>query len=470
MTPYPEQFLTSTAEEAAYEIRSIHGAPPPWLRGSYYVNGPARFQRGDVRCRNWLDGDGMVCALHFRDDGIHFVSRFVRTHKLLQEEAAGRFLYRSFGMAFEGSLLRRNLMIEAPMNVNVLRYDGRLLALGEQTLPVELHPESLDTYGIYDFHGSLNEVSPFAAHPKLDSRNGHLLNFGVSFATSGPTLHVYEFDGAGKKLWRARHSLDHPYSIHDMGFTPDFLIFHLSPLLLDFSLFLERGNSVVDSLLWRPELGSKLLLVPRGGFRQAPSLVDVGSKYCLHLVNCHQQSGKLVVDLIEFDHPLYPDYQPMPDLFSHTTGGYPRRIELALPSLETIGETRADYHSSPDFPSVEAGRASLSCDRFWALGFSRGCQPGRKFFDQLVRIDWDRPAEVDLHQAPEGQFLGGEPVYIAHRKEPSEAVILVQYFDNCSDQAGFLLFDANCLRAGPICRLDLATRICPGFHAFFQPS
>ena len=49
----------------------VVGAVPPWLRGSYYLNGPARFSRGDLRYQHWLDGDGMVCALHFRDDGVH---------------------------------------------------------------------------------------------------------------------------------------------------------------------------------------------------------------------------------------------------------------------------------------------------------------------------------------------------------------------------------------------------------------
>jgi all-trans-8'-apo-beta-carotenal 15,15'-oxygenase len=43
----------------------VEGAVPAFLRGTYYLNGPARFERGGVRYRHRLDGDGMVCALTF---------------------------------------------------------------------------------------------------------------------------------------------------------------------------------------------------------------------------------------------------------------------------------------------------------------------------------------------------------------------------------------------------------------------
>ena len=100
------------------------------------------------------------------------------THKRKQEDAAGRFLFRSFGTAFRGDKLRRGIMIEPPVNVSVYPYDGRLLAFGEQTLPVALDPVTLETLGEYDFSGKLNEVSPFAAHAKFDPVTGHLFNFG----------------------------------------------------------------------------------------------------------------------------------------------------------------------------------------------------------------------------------------------------------------------------------------------------
>src|SRR5437867_11644714 len=91
--PLLERCFLFDAAEDSYDISGITGRVPDWLRGCYYANGPARFERAGRRYNHWLDGDGMICSLHFTDRGVRFTSRFVQTQKLREEEAAGRFLY-----------------------------------------------------------------------------------------------------------------------------------------------------------------------------------------------------------------------------------------------------------------------------------------------------------------------------------------------------------------------------------------
>src|SRR3978361_1270856 len=110
------------AIEDSYEVTGIEGHVPAWLRGSYYVNGPARFERAGQRYKHWLDGDGMVCSLRFSGDGVRVTNRFVQTPKLKEEDAAGRFMYREFGTAFPGDQLHRKVMLEPPVNVSVYPY------------------------------------------------------------------------------------------------------------------------------------------------------------------------------------------------------------------------------------------------------------------------------------------------------------------------------------------------------------
>jgi carotenoid cleavage dioxygenase-like enzyme len=65
--------------------------------------------------------------------------------------------------------------------VSVFAYRNKLLAFGEQSLPMELDPVTLETMTpgtTFDFAGALNDASPFSAHPKIDARTGELLNFG----------------------------------------------------------------------------------------------------------------------------------------------------------------------------------------------------------------------------------------------------------------------------------------------------
>lgn len=160
--PGIENWLLFDEAEQSYPLEPSSGKVPDWIRGSYYVNGPARFQRGELQYRHWLDGDGMVRALHFDDEGIHFVSRWVKTRKLLEEEEQGHPVYRTFGTSFDNDLLRRGVMLEPPVNVSIYPLGSRLLAFAEQSIPYELEPRTLQTLGEFDFGGRLNEVSPMS--------------------------------------------------------------------------------------------------------------------------------------------------------------------------------------------------------------------------------------------------------------------------------------------------------------------
>ena len=68
--PLLERCFFFDAVEESYEISGTTGHVPAWLRGCYYVNGPARFERAGRRYQHWLDGDGMVCALRFTARGV----------------------------------------------------------------------------------------------------------------------------------------------------------------------------------------------------------------------------------------------------------------------------------------------------------------------------------------------------------------------------------------------------------------
>ncbi|MBI3933597.1 MAG: carotenoid oxygenase family protein [Acidobacteria bacterium] len=467
LAPGLERCFLFDAVEDCYEITGITGGIPEWLRGSYYVNGPARFERAGQRYRHWLDGDGMVCALHFTDHGVCFANRFVGTRKLQEEDAAGKFLYRGFGTAFAGDRLRRGLMLEPPVNVSVYRWAGKLLAFGEQSLPMELDPENLATRGEFDFHGRLNEVSPFAAHPKFDPATGHLFNFGISYSATQPVINLYEFDAAANLIQRSRFPITMPHSNHDFGISSRHAVFFLSPLLMDFHRFWREKLSVMESLRWEPERGSSILIAPRVPKSEPPFSVPAGAGYCLHLINCFEQGDILTVDILELEAPVYGEYQPIPDLFTAVSPGRPVRYCIALESKKIVERIVMDYDRTPDFPSIDPALTSAKYDDFWMLGISASGRKGRKFFNQLAHGCWSRGGVRHLFQAQPGVYLAGEPVLAARPGAPGKGVVIVEQINTTNDQAAFLLFDASEVSNGPIARLPLRHRIHPGFHASF---
>src|SRR5262245_55872153 len=292
----------------------------------------------------------MVCALRFAGNRARFTNRFVRSAKFVAEEEAGRPLFRAFGTAFAGDRLKRGLMLESPVNVSVYPYRGRLLAFGEQSLPWELDPVTLDTRGVFNFDGALNEVSPFAAHPKFDAATGELFSFGIAFSETAPGLNVYRFDGEGRLRYRRRIALDYACSTHDFSLSRQYLIFYLSPYLLRMEALL-RGESLMDALSWEPERGSRLLIVSRETGEQVAA-IPIGGRYCLHTINSYEEDGRLIVDVIELERPVYDQYQIVSDLFTEAGAGRPVRFVIDVPGRELIGMREIDYQRAPDFPAI----------------------------------------------------------------------------------------------------------------------
>jgi all-trans-8'-apo-beta-carotenal 15,15'-oxygenase len=467
--PGIDSWILFEEPETAQSIAPDGGEIPGWLRGTYYVNGPARFQRGGQRYRHWLDGDGMVRALRFDSSGAHFTSRYVRTRKLQQEEAAGKAIYRTFGTGFPGDILRRNVMLEPPVNVSVYPIGGRLLAFAEQSIPFELDPETLETLAEFDFGGRLNEVSPFAAHAKFDPVSGNMVNFGISFSTANPVLYLYEFSPDGELLGRRRFPVEAPHTNHDFAITGNYAAFFLSPLELDFGRFWNEGASVMEALEWRPEKGSYILIVPRVGCDRAPVKIKLEGGHSLHLINAFEAGDRFVLDIVEYRRPVYPEYQPVPDFYQDVDRGRPVRYVIDLSTGQLIGRKEMTYDRAPDFPSVIPSSVGAEYEDFWMLGISSAGSAGRKFFDQLVRGSWNSKSVDDVYKARPGCYFGGEPVFVGKPGIENEGMIIIQEYDSKADRVAFLLVPAFDLKGGPAVRLPLEQKTHPGFHAAFSP-
>jgi all-trans-8'-apo-beta-carotenal 15,15'-oxygenase len=462
--PLIERAFLSTPREQSYVIDEIQGEIPEFIRGTYYLNGPARFSRGGFRYNHWLDGDGMVCALRFNSGRVEFTSRFIKSFKYTAEEEAQRPLFRTFGTAFELDRLKRGLMLESPVNVSVYPYAGTLLAFGEQGLSIELDSVTLETRGEFNFHGALNDVSPFAAHPKLDQATGELFNFGVAFAATEPYLNFYRFDAGARLIFRKRLPLDYPGSMHDFGLSQNYAVFYLSPYLLDMQAFIRDGRTLLDSLRWEPERGSRLLIVSRET-GELVTQVHIGSRYCLHFINCFEDKGRLHVDVLELEHPIYDQYRQIPDLFTDICEGWPARFVIDLESCELIETAQLPYRLAPDFPSINPSLATQSYDDFWMLGISQTGKRGRKFFDQLVHAKWPGRCACDVYNVPAGHYLGSESIFLDNPE--GDGAVICHLFDAENSSSVFALFEATRVAGGPIALLRLKEPIHLGFHASF---
>ena len=464
--PLLENAFDADLVEESYVVEEIRGEVPGYLRGTYYLNGPARFERAGQRYRHWLDGDGMVCALRFEAGGVTFTNRFVRSTKLVEEEEAGRPLFRAFGTAFEGDRLMRGVGLESPVNVSVYPAFGTLLAFGEQGLPWELDPETLETRGQYTFGGRLNEISPFSAHANVDYSSGELFNFGISFSARRPCVNLYRAAPGGELLYRRRIGIEAPCSVHDFGLSERYIVVYLSPYLLRMDALLEGRATLMEALDWRPELGSRLLVARREDGEEVAS-VPVGNAYSLHQINCFEEGADLVVDVVELDRPVYDQYD-VPQLFTEVRRAQPVRYRVDLDAGSVAERSTLEHTLMCDFPAIDTRLASHAYQDFWVLAISATERPGRKFFDRLVHLSWNG-AGTAAYQAPPGHYFGGEPVFMADPADDRRGVVICQQLDAERRRMAFLLFDAHDVARGPIAELGLRRPVHLGFHTSYQP-
>ncbi len=456
-------------EPAATPLNS-EGGVPAGLRGSAYWIGPGRFARGDLRYRNWLDGDGMAVRLAFSDQGVTLTARFVRGEKWQAEEEAGRALYRAFGTAFPGDRLLHGAALLSPLNVSIYPWQGRVLAFGEQGLPVALDPLTLETIGPHDFgrRAAITPVTPFSAHPAFDPVSGEMWNFGVSFAADRPQLQLFRFAASGELLMRRRLPLEHPVSVHDFSLSPRFAVFYLSPYLLDVRPLLAGQATVLDCLEWRPELGTTLLIIDRQT-GDAVASIPIGNRYCLHHVHAGEEDGLLIVDLLELEEPVYPDYQGLPDLFIDVEPARTVRLVVDPERGRLLERRESGPGIAADFPSYDPALVAQAYRHFWMLGISRTGESGRKFFDRLIHFDWQRGDVAAQWDTVPPRYIGCEPLLVPGPSGDGGGWILCQEHDLELRSSAFLIFDALDIGRGPLARLAVPSPVPAMFHGIFLP-
>ncbi|VXC63157.1 carotenoid oxygenase family protein [Massilia sp. 9I] len=202
----------------------IEGRLPADLQGSFYRNGPGRFELGGERYHHWFDGDGFAQRWTVADGKVRHQGRFVDTRRFVDESQAGRFLYPSFGTYVARRGFRDNDTLNAA-NTNLLPFNGRVYALWEGGSATEVDPETLATVGVKTWRDDLRSM-PFSAHPKIDPQGG-MWNFGA-LPGSG-NIALYQIGADGQVLRMALIPVPQQAMVHDFVVSANHLIFMVPP-------------------------------------------------------------------------------------------------------------------------------------------------------------------------------------------------------------------------------------------------
>ncbi|MCH8544348.1 MAG: carotenoid oxygenase family protein [Alcanivorax sp.] len=453
-------------QEFSYTIpnSAVRGRIPASVRGTFLRIGPGRNRIGDETFGHWFDGDGMVHALTFTDDGAWYRNRYVRTPKYRKETAAGKIVCRSFGHNAPGGLLKN---IGRPpanaANTSIARHGGRLLALWEGGRPWALDPDTLETLGECNFDGALGLADPFSAHGHAHPQTDYYYNHGVTLGPGGPRINLYEINPAGLLTRKKHFNIDHLAFVHGSGMSGQHLVLLVHPLgMASVWPFVLGCKAFDEAIEYRPEWGMKAYFISLETLT-VERVFELEPFVLFHYGNCREEGDELVVDLVRFED--FAVAAQLRDVFgsSAAEGGRPWQYRFNL-RTGAVRDEALPTRVGCEFPQFDL-RYSGRDSRFLytaaiADNGTSGNTPG--FFNAIQRLD-TRSGEVVLHDLGPGRFTS-EAMFVPEGDAEGDGYLCAVVYDAATHRSEVVLLDARSETLGEVAAVPLRNHVPFGFH------
>ncbi|MBJ8348865.1 carotenoid oxygenase family protein [Antrihabitans sp. YC2-6] len=451
-------------EAPADIVLELTGTLPQELRGTLYRNGPGQWESGGFYAAHPFDGDGLVSKFVIDEGRVRYQSKYVRTPKFLAEQRGHGDRVR--GIYTQAKALRHNAgrMPADCANTHVVYHAERLLALSDAGRPWAIDPDDLTTIGQCTFDGRLPQLTRFSPHPKIDPLTGEMFNFGLDLAPRlAPRvpagLRCYRVDPGGRIHSEAVVPLDDVVIQHDFAITQNYLVFAIAPIAVDpvhaARALLGFGNTG-DTTQFRPELGMKIVLVPRCGGRQR--VIECDPLVYVHVNNAYEDGSDIVLDIVR--HPSF-DLLAV-DLKQFRTQqpglGWPARLRIGPAGRVEVEDIDLQ---SVEFPVHDERRTGRQ------YRYSYFSQSGPGFDSAIVKLD-NETGEQRAHTFAHGEFPG-EPIFVRASTKGAEddGWLLVVAYLPAEHRTALFVLDAADIEHAPIAVAHLDRHVFPGFHGSF---
>jgi len=464
----------SRLEGDVFDLEVIQGEVPSDLNGVFYRVQPDPAWPPKLGRDIPLNGDGMITAFFFERGAVDFKSRYVRTQKFVAERAARRPLFGAYRNPYTDDPSVRGLS-RGTANTSVLWHGGRLLALKEDSHPVEVDARTLETLGDHDFDGALSSRT-FTAHPKKDPVTGELFAYGYAArgeATLDVALYVVGADGRiTSEQW-----ITAPYGcmVHDFGVTREHVLIPITPLCSD----LERLKAGGPHFAWDGSKESALGVFPRTAGVADLKWFTGPTCHSTHTLNAFSEGRKIHYDTPTGETVVFPFFPSV-----HGEAWDPARAAPRLTRWTVdLDDPFARIRHTPltpmagDFPRIDERFAMTPVGKGWIVGYDE------EHADPTARgpasaIISNAIIEHDLRSGERKVFHVGdaasaqEPQFVPRRPDSAEAdgwliSVVHRMTPMCSD---LVIVDATDICAGPVATLRLPFRLRRGLHGCWVPA
>jgi len=442
---------------------AVTGRWPTGLRGRFYRNGPALFERAGQRYRHWFDGDGMVQQFTFSGGGVSHIGRLVRTPKLAAERDAGRFLFPTFGtpIASDAPIQGPDSMNVA--NTNAIEHAGRVLALWEGGSAFALDPHDLATRGAVTWKQGFEQV-PFSAHPKVDA-TGHLWNIG-SFADK---LVLWHIDAAGRLVSVQTGASPYPNGmVHDVAITARHIVVPLPPIKLNFAA-IARGATPEQAFVFERGQPLRILVMKKDDITER-RVFELPAQMVFHVGNAYERrDGNIALSFVGSADGEFLVHGAVSLVAGQADNGSGATLQTAVLDMRSGGASIEAIGGAIEFPRIDPRRIGTPA-RFLAAAASWRRYPGRgsTLFHGVALRDL-QTGNVDRydygeHVAVEEHIVVPKPGASGER----DAWLVGTTFDARRKVTLVNVIDARHVGAGPVAQAALPYWLPLGFHGNFS--
>jgi carotenoid cleavage dioxygenase len=146
VNPYNTGPNTPTRFDAEVASCVVRGKVPPEIDGTFYRTGCDPIFANRTGSDTWINSDGAIHAWRFSNGEVDFKQKYVRTPRFIYERIARQSLFGAYRNPYSDDK-RVFDDIQSSGNTHILYWYGFLLVLKEDSPPIALDPDTLETLG-----------------------------------------------------------------------------------------------------------------------------------------------------------------------------------------------------------------------------------------------------------------------------------------------------------------------------------
>lgn len=302
--PTATGFFSPTRFEADVFDCEVEGRIPKDLDGAFYRVGWDWFyppkQANDAGPFN---GDGYVGMFRFHNGSVDYKGRYVRTPRYLADRKERRQMFGVYRNRLSDDPSVRNVN-RTVANTSMYTHAGRLFALKEDTRPIEMDPNTLETKGEWDFDGRYKSVT-FTAHPKTDHATGEMFCYGYQATGDlSDDVFVYVVDRTGRVTHETRFKAPIVSMMHDVVLTEKHIVFNTS----GYTTSAERLKSGQVMWAWDPKVPIYVGILPRYGEGKDIRWFRGPERAAVHFFGGVTKGNKVIVETPASDGNPFPQF------------------------------------------------------------------------------------------------------------------------------------------------------------------